>query len=64
MKIYLAKEDEEDISNYPAIKWGHQHEKDGADRYNETYQAQYTYIRTVRPYPGTFDSFITGLGRN
>ena len=42
--MYLAKEDEEDISEYPAIKWGNQHEQDGADKYNSIYQANKTAI--------------------
>ena len=37
--MWLSKEDEEDISDYPAIKWGNQHEQDGADKYNSIYQA-------------------------
>ena len=59
MKLWLDKEDEEDISEYPAIKWGNQHEQDGADKYNSIYMANKTAILDQIPVNYLNLSFIT-----
>ena len=54
MKMYLAKEDKGDISNYPAVKHGMEHEKDAADKYNSIYPDKITecgiFVSKKRPY--------------